>query len=116
MSPQLRLFIVHVMQVNQRYWLQLKRPIELQGQQYTFDVCLVPQYLPKEESIQAMGVLEHLIYAAYRGQGQCIREPQIPSRWPGLLFRCQWPPNFAQPQPGYVYIHQQVCLDVPYAA
>ena len=98
------------MQVNQRYWLQLKRGIELQGRHYTFDMCLVPQYLPKEEDVEGMGVLEHLMYAAYRGQGQCIDEPQIPSRWPGILFRFQWPPNFMQPLPGYMYIHQQACL------
>ncbi len=68
---------MHSVQVNQRYWLQLRRGIELQGRHYTFDMCLVPQYLPKEENVQEMGVLEHLIYAAYRGQGKCIDEPPV---------------------------------------
>ena len=101
---------MHSMQVNQRYWLQLRRGIELQGRHYTFDMCLVPQYLPKEENVQEMGVLEHLIYAAYRGQGKCIDEPPVITRWPGILFRFQWPPNFMQPPAGYRYIHQQACL------
>ena len=101
---------VHSVQVNQRYWLQLRRGIELQGRHYTFDMCLVPQYLPKEENVEKMGVLEHLMYAAYRGQGKCIEEPPTISRWPGILFRFQWPPNFTQPPPGYRYIHQQACL------
>ncbi len=91
---------MHSMQVNQRYWLQLRRGIELQGRHYTFDMCLVPQYLPKEENVQEMGVLEHLIYAAYRGQGKCIDEPPVITRWPGILFRFQWPPKFMQPPQG----------------
>ncbi len=101
---------MHIAQVNQRYWLQLRRGIELQGRHYAFDMCLVPQYLPKEESLEEMGALEHLIYAAYRDQGKCVDEPPNPSRWPGILFRFQWPPNFTQPLPGYKYIHQQACL------
>ena len=97
-------------QVNQRYWLQLKRPIELQSIQHTFNVCLVPQYLPNEDYIQKMGVLEHLMYASYKAQEDCIDEPPPHGRWPGIVLRYQWPPNFTPPLPGYLYIHQQVWL------
>ena len=44
--------LMQIVQVNQRYWLQLGRGLELQGRHYTFDMCLVPQYLPKEESLE----------------------------------------------------------------
>ena len=98
---------MHV-QVNQRYWLQLKRPIELHSIQHTFSVCLVPQYLPKEDYIENMGVLEHLMYASYQSQGPCIEEPPRLGTWPGIILRYQWPPNFSPPLPGYLYIHQQV--------
>lgn len=100
---------MHV-QVNQRYWLQLMRPIELQSIQHTFNVCLVPQYLPNEDYIQKMGVLERLMYASYKAQEDCIDEPPPLGRWPGIVLRYQWPPNFTPPLPGYLYIHQQVWL------
>ena len=100
---------MHV-QVNQRYWLQLMRPIELQSIQHTFNVCLVPQYLPNKDYIQRMGVLERLMYVSYKAQEDCIDEPPQLGRWPGIVLRYQWPPNFAPPLPGYLYIHQQVWL------
>ena len=101
--------LAHV-QVNQRYWLQLKRPMELHSIQHAFNVCLVPQYLPNEDYIQKRGVLEHLMYASYKAQGPCIKEPPPLGRWPGIVLRYQWPPNFTPPLPGYLYIHQQVRL------
>ena len=99
-----------LVQVNQRYWLQLKRPIHLHGEQYTFKVCLVPQYPPKSESIQAMGVLEHLVLAALRAQGNCSEEPLQPTRWSGILYRFQWPPKLDKAPWGYMYVHQQASL------
>ena len=96
------------MQVNQRYWLQLRPGEELQGRLYTFDMCLVPQYLPKD--IEDMGVLEHLMYAAYRGQGSALTCRRYP---PGGQGSCsdfsgscmKLGANFTQPLPGYIYIH-----------
>lgn len=51
-----------------------------------------------------LGVLETLIYKAYLAQNwdeaaQCFG--------PAILFRNAWPPNFAPPMPGVVYVHQQ---------
>ena len=99
-----------LMQVNQRYWLQLRRPIELQGRQYTFEVCLMPHTLPDEESIQHMGVLEYLINAALRSQGNCTGAPAQTSRWPGVLFTSQLTPDILQTLPGFVYIHHQASM------
>ena len=99
-----------LVQVNRRYWLQLKRPIELHGRHYTFDVCLVPQYLPSNESIWGMGVLEHLVHAALSRQGDCSEAPRRRSKYPAILFRSQWPPKLEEGPPGYVYVHQQASL------
>lgn len=51
-----------------------------------------------------MGVLETLIYDAHLTQSP---EKAAQIAGPGILFRNAWPPNFAKPMPGFIYIHHQ---------
>ncbi len=51
-----------------------------------------------------MGVLETLVYEAYHKQSW-EKAASLPG--PAVLFRNAWPPNFAPPMPGFLYIHQQ---------
>ena len=53
------------------------------------------------------------MYASYKAQEDCIDEPPPHGRWPGIVLRYQWPPNFTPPLPGYLYIHQQVWPSAP---
>lgn len=58
----------------------------------------------KSTSLMELGVLEMLVYDAHLKQSW---EKADMVAGPGILFRNAWPPNFAQPTPGIVYIHQQ---------
>lgn len=51
-----------------------------------------------------LGVLETLIYDAHLTQSW---EKAAQIAGPGILFRNAWPPNFATPMPGFIYIHHQ---------
>lgn len=51
-----------------------------------------------------LGVLEMLVYEAHLKQSW--KKAGMVSG-PGVLFRNAWPPNFAPPLSGFVYIHQQ---------
>lgn len=62
------------------------------------------QESPKGKNLMDMGVLETLVYEAYVTQSW---ERAAVLTKPGILFRNAWPPNFAPPMPGLVYIHQQ---------
>ena len=58
----------------------------------------------KSNSLMELGVLEMLVYQALLKQSW---EKAGMVTGPGVLFRNAWPPNFAPPMPGLVYIHQQ---------
>ena len=58
----------------------------------------------KNTSFMEMDVLEMLVYEAYLKQSWKKASTMAGL---GVLIRNAWPPNFAPPMPGLVYIHQQ---------
>lgn len=64
-------------------------------------LCL--QEPPRYDSLMELSVLETLVYAALSTQSW-DNAAALPR--PAVLFRNQWPPNFAQPGPDTLYIHQ----------
>ena len=67
----------------------------------------MPEQEPPQPSWLNMDVLEHLVASAWEVQALDGRGAP-PAVAGGLLLRNAWPPDFSGPDPGLVYIHQQV--------